>query len=82
MIILELFAGTRSISKTFEEKGHKTYSVEWDKTFKDITLYEDINNLTKAKVLDLLGGGKTRRNMGFTRLYNLFSSWNIQTQEI
>lgn len=56
MIILELFAGTRSISKAFEEKGHKSYSIEWNRNFKDITLYEDINNLTKAKIIDLLGG--------------------------
>jgi len=58
LIILELFAGTRSVSKAFEEKGHKSFSVEWDKKFKNISLYDDINNLTKAKVLDLLGGEK------------------------
>ena len=37
MKILELFAGTRSISKIFEQKGHETYSIEWDKQFENIS---------------------------------------------
>ena len=55
MILLELFAGTRCISKAFEERGHKAYSVEWDKKFKNISLYDDINNLSKERVISLCG---------------------------
>ena len=56
MKVLELFAGTRCISRAFEKRGHKTYSVEWNKNFKNITLYEDINNLTVEKIISLCGG--------------------------
>lgn len=55
MIFLELFAGSRCISKAFERAGIKSYSVEWDKKFKDISLYDDVNNLTKDRVIELCG---------------------------
>ena len=51
MIVLELFAGTRSISKAFEKSGHKTFSIEWNKEFENISLYEDINNITTKDII-------------------------------
>lgn len=56
MIVLELFAGTRAISKAFEKKGHKTYSIEWDKQFENIDIYDDINSITAKSIINLCKG--------------------------
>ena len=55
MKILELFAGTRSIGKAFEARGHEVFSVEWDKSFENINLHADIGNLTASEILERFG---------------------------
>lgn len=56
MKVLELFAGTRSIGKAFEARGHQVFSVDWDKNFENIDLYADIGALTAQDIINLCDG--------------------------
>jgi len=55
MRVLELFAGTRSIGKAFEAKGHSVFSVEWNKDFENIDLYADIGKITAEEIMSKFG---------------------------
>lgn len=55
MKVLELFAGTRSIGKAFEKRGHEVFSVEWNKDFKNIDLYADILTVTAEDIIRSFG---------------------------
>ena len=55
MKVLELFAGTRSIGKAFEAHGHEVFSVEWDKRFENIDLYQDILTIQATDIIEKFG---------------------------
>jgi len=55
MKILELFCGTKSISKAFQRHGHETYTVDWDANFNP-SLCADIGKLSAKEIVQLCGG--------------------------
>ena len=55
MKMLDLFAGTRSMSKAFEQLGYETFSIDIDKSHENIDWYTDILNVTAQDILDRFG---------------------------
>lgn len=55
MKVLELFAGTRSIGKAFEARGHDVFSVDWDSSFQRIDLCADIAKLSADEIVTRFG---------------------------
>lgn len=55
MKVLELFCGTKSISKAFSARGHEVYTVDWEKGFAP-DLQTDIEFLTADQIIKLCGG--------------------------
>lgn len=55
MKVVEMFAGTRSIGKAFEAKGHKVFSIEWSKEFENIDLCKDIYEVTAEEIIEKFG---------------------------
>lgn len=53
--MLELFCGTKSITKAFAAAGWETYTVDWNKEYNP-TLCADIGTLTKEDLIELCGG--------------------------
>lgn len=55
MKVLDLFAGTRSISKVFEKRGHETFSIDYDKVHENIDWYADILTVSADDIIERFG---------------------------
>lgn len=55
MKVLELFAGTRSVSKAFERCGDEVFTIEWDTRHPGIDWYEDVRKVTAEDVVERFG---------------------------
>lgn len=54
MRVLELFSGTRSVSRAFEARGHETFCIDYDRSFL-ANAHADIGELTAEQVLGWFG---------------------------
>ena len=55
MKILELFSGFGDISRSFAERGHEIYRVDWNKKL-EAELHADISKLNADDIIELCGG--------------------------
>jgi len=53
--VLDLFAGTRSIARAFEARGHETFSIEFDEQHPDIDWYADMFDVTAEDIIERFG---------------------------
>lgn len=53
--VLDLFAGTRSIAKAFEARGHETFTIEWDEQHENIDWYVDMFEVTAEDIRERFG---------------------------
>lgn len=57
MKVLELFAGTCSVSNAFKARGHEVLTVDNDEELEGIDIYKDVMDLTPDEVVNRIGGG-------------------------
>lgn len=55
MKVLELFAGTCSVSNSFKARGHETYTIDWDESFLEVSLHADIGQITAQEIIEKFG---------------------------
>jgi hypothetical protein len=54
MKVFELFSGTRSVSRAFEKRGHKTFAIDYDRQF-PANAHCDVETLTAEQVIERFG---------------------------
>jgi site-specific DNA-cytosine methylase len=54
--VLDLYAGTRSISKAFEARGHECFTIENDTDHPNISWYVDILKVSPEDIIERMGG--------------------------
>lgn len=55
MKCVDLFSGTRSIAKAFEQCGFETFTIELDRQHKNINWYADIMEVTAKDIIERFG---------------------------